>query len=286
MWKASFDEVLNRFELEEVDRCPLCLSNEGSQKWTRNSRINSWLCPACDLVYAEKRLAESEVPGFYQAYNVFQNLVDCQTTMDRYLMYSQDHSFVTSYFSHRLRANILDIGCGHGYFLSLFPQNYVKYGVEIDDKILRGRHQNITFVHTLEEVKNVNFDLIILRGTLPYIRDLRALKNFFDSNLNHGGFIAILTLPNKNSPLAEIQREEWKLYNPIERMNIFSLQSIENFFGGEDSEYAQLATTYPYLETPYANEKADLENFKKILQGENIKIPFWGSVINLIVQRF
>ena len=96
-----------------------------------------------------------------------------------------------------------------------------------------------------------------------------------------GGYLVILSLPNKKAPLAVIQKENWNLYDPLENFNIFSKNSILNIFSNMELK----KINYPYLETPYANEKNDLLNFKNIICGKKIKIPFWGNMIEFIFQK-
>ena len=96
------------------------------------------------------------------------------------------------------------------------------------------------------------------------------------------GYLVILSLPNKNSPLAMIQREKWALYNPIEMINIFSLTSVKKLF----NDYDTCIFEFPYLDTPYANEKTDLEKFIELIENKkNDKFPVWGSMIQIIFQK-
>ena len=141
----------------------------------------------------------------------------------------------------------------------------------------------INFINNLDEINNnEEFDLIIFRGTFQYMRDLNYITKFIDKFLKKNGYLIILSLPNKNSILAEIQRENWGLYNPIEMFNIFSLTSIKKLF----SNYKIIDTEFPYLETPYADEKNDMLKFKELISNnKQEKFPFWGSMMQIIFQK-
>jgi len=108
------------------------------------------------------------------------------------------------------------------------------------------------------------------------------MKDFINNKLNINGYLIILALANKNSPLAEIQRENWGLYNPIEMFNIFSLTSIKSIF----NDYNTINIDFPYLDTPYASEKYDIQKFKDlIVDNKQSKFPFWGSIMQVIFQK-
>ena len=143
------------------------------------------------------------------------------------------------------------------------------------------KYKNIYFINNLDILSDMNFDLIIFRGTFQYIKNIIEIKEFIDKKLKKGGYLVLLSIPNKNSPLAYIQREDWNLYIPLEMFNIFSKNSIINIF--DNLEIKKI--NYPYLETPYASEMSDLLKLKRIMNGEKLKIPFWGSMMEFIFQK-
>mgnify|MGYP001184594205 FL=1 len=64
--------------------------------------------------------------------------------------------------------------------------------------------------------------------------------------------------------------------------NIFSLTSIKKLF----SNYKIIDTEFPYLETPYADEKNDMLKFKELISNnKQEKFPFWGSMMQIIFQK-
>src|SRR3989344_4365619 len=84
-------------------------------------------------------------------------------------MYTQEFGRIGKYFDLKKSGNVLDIGCAKGDFLSLFGDNWNKYGIEICDAAreeARKRNINVDF-----ELKDGFFDLIIFRGTIQHIPD-------------------------------------------------------------------------------------------------------------------
>ena len=43
---------------------------------------------------------------------------------------------------------------------------------------------------------------------------------------------------------------------------------------------------FPYLDTPYADEKNDMIKFKELIsKNKQQKFPFWGSMMQIIFQK-
>lgn len=264
--------------------CPICNKDINLIKWTSNDckTISSSLCKTCDIVFADKILDDSEYVNFYNKYNNNRDIENKELANKRNICYENDLKFINKNCNNF--TNILDIGCGNGIFLSkLIGKN--KTGYDIDTNIIKEnnlKYPNINFINNLIINNNEKFDLIIFRGTFQYMRDLNYITTFIDKFLKKKGYLIILSLPNKNSPLAEIQRENWSLYNPIEMLNIFSLISIKKLF----SNYSVIDTEFPYLDTPYADEKNDIINFRELItNNKQSKFPFWGSMIQIIFQK-
>ena len=266
-------------------KCPICKTANNIKKWTSSeSNESSNECTNCDVVFADNILSESELYTFYEKYNVNRNNDNTKLYTQRQICYKSDKRFIETNCGKKYK-NILDIGCGDGQFLSLFESDK-KTGFDIDKnsiEINKNIYKNILFISDLNEIKKDDmFDLIIFRGTFQYMRDIEFIQKFINEHLIHMGYLVILSLPNKNSPLAMIQREKWALYNPIEMINIFSLTSVKKLF----NDYDTCIFEFPYLDTPYANEKTDLEKFIELIENKkNDKFPFWGSMIQIIFQK-
>lgn len=265
--------------MKKVILCPICNKNDNSKRWTSpfgGLVIHSKECINCDLVFAEEILDDNEFQNYYNKYNNNRDTKKKELAIKRNICYKNDKKFIDK--NCNIFTNILDIGCGNGSFLSLFNCEN-KTGYDIDKNIIienKLKYPNTNFIDNLDEIKgDKQFDLIFFRGTFQYIRDLNYIKEFINKNLIKNGYLVLLSLPNKNSPLAEIQRENWSLYNPIEMFNIFSLSSIKKLFNA----YKIIDIDFPYLDTPYADEKNDMIKFKELISNnKQQKFPFWGGL--------
>lgn len=273
--------------MNKVFKCPICKSNNNIKKWTSPGNtdiISSSECVDCDIVFSDTIILDSKYIEYYNNYNKKREFHNDKKKNLRNLCYINDKKFVNVNCGNEFN-NILDVGCGNGKFLSLFSSQK-KTGFDIDKNIIEQNKKNykdITFIYNLDKInKEEKFDLIIFRGTFQYMRDIDFIKTFIDSKLKNNGYLVILSLPNKNSPLALLQKENWGLYNPIEMFNIFSLSSIKNLF----INYKLLNYEFPYIETPYANEKENNEQFiDLIINKKQHKFPYWGSMIQIIFKK-
>ena len=104
--------------------------------------------------------------------------------------------------------------------------------------------------------------------------------------LKNGGYLCLYSVPNTESPLAIIQRENWVMCNKIEHIQLFNYNAIEFLL---KDKFKIIRIDYPYLQTPYENHKTDLQSFIDIIkniEGAEIKhFPFWGSIMNIIAQK-
>jgi len=270
------------------NKCPLCKTNTDITQWTTDrctEQIPSYECESCDIVFADKVLNNETYIDFYNKYNTTRDTKNQEKEELRKKCYIIDKKFIIDN-STKTFTSVLDIGCGTGKFLSLFDQSQMRVGFDIDKdiiKINKQKYKDMQFVDSLDDIDTTyTFDLIIFRGTFQYMRDIDNIKTFIDNRLTSNGYLAILSLPNKNSPLANIQKEQWSLYNPIEMFNIFSIKAISTIFKNYDIAHID----FPYLDTPYSNEKEDLLKFIDIIKNKNShKFPFWGSMMNIMLKK-
>lgn len=266
--------------------CPICHTCDNVAEWTTNdctNKIKSLECLICDIAFAQNMLSESSYVNFYDNYNSDRDNNKKELELLRKKCYLLDKNFIDENCKSKFNS-VLDFGCGTGKFLSLFDDCSYRLGFDIDSSTIKSNiatYENITFTDDVNEISE-KFDLIIFRGTIQYMRDIEKIKVFVESHLKNNGYLAILSVPNKNSPLATIQKENWSLYNPIEMFNIFSLKSLSTVF----NNFKIINVDYPYINTPYSDEYNDIKKFIDLVKhGKQSKFPFWGSMMNVLYQK-
>ena len=241
-------------------------------------------CDSCNLIYMNHRLAEVEISRYYSSYTDKRNTVSPDLLEKRGRMYEIDRSFVEIFVNN---GSVLDIGCGSGDFISTFPLSITKYGFDIDKPALNVGgvlHPSVKFYNALSEVsEGQTFDCIIFRGTLQYQRDLKQIVKFCQLYLKERGYLILLATPNADSPAACMQRESWVLFNRIEHLYHFTVDTVSTLFQG----FERIHFDYPYIGTPYENQSTDLDNFIALCRGtENqTRFPFWGSMMNVVFRK-
>lgn len=283
---------------EDINICPLC-EGERKEEWCGDS----YKCSDCQLVYVRNRIAENKLVKFYRGYNQDRE-EDTELENKRKIMYQNDYNYIvkhTKSISRDSPVYILDVGCGNGEFLELFnnfaPRTH-KVGIEIDQnsRIYRNKDSNTNIqevyrdfddLNDYSSLKHYKFDIIIFRGTLQYMRDLKRTREFIDNYLSDNGKLFILALPNSESVCYQLFRHKWVLHNPIEHINTFSLSTVSKLFNYLEIENFK----YPYLKTPYAsvrNNTDSLVNLFYNIEETNVnkyKFAYWDNMLNISLKR-
>lgn len=130
------------------------------------------------------------------------------------------------------KGNVLDIGCAYGFFLSEFPNNWNKFGIEIS-KFAASLAQKINpnaKIKSIDIANNVfprqKFDLITMWDVIEHLDKPKNVVSEAYKKLNKGGSIA-LTTGDVDSILAKIQKVGWHLYNPPQHLSYFSGATIK-----------------------------------------------------------
>ena len=271
--------------------CPVCGSRDQSLWDKEKTNLVSYVqCESCSLVFTNKIIANNLHADYFDGFNEARDDGNRIKRANRLAMYNLDYQYVQHFVSQK--GNFLDFGCGSGRFLSMFGGNTQKYGVEFDRSAIeigKTNHPDISFFRNLTEVpKTNNFQCIIFRGSFQYIPNIRPVLESCYSIMNDNAFLVVLSVPNTNSPLAILQRENWIMAVKNEHVNLYCLDALRRLFDGMfDIQHFD----FPYLGTPYENHHEDMQKFIDLCQdndNDNDKkqhFPFWGSLINLVARK-
>jgi len=207
---------------------------------------------------------------------------DKEKARKREEMYGQEMERLQKYFNTKNGGNVLDIGCGTGGFLSLFSDQWQKYGIDISEFAKKEAQKK--GIATDFKLEDNFFDLIIFRGTIQHLPDpiSRIEKCYYW--LKPGGGVVFLATPNANSIC-------YKLFNTLPM-----LDGKYNFFIPSDIVLKQVLANfgfkikgleYPYINTPYASPMNDMLDFiLKLLRIKKAAVfPFYKNMMEVYAEK-
>ncbi len=184
--------------------------------------------------------------------------------------------------SLKKEGRILDVGCGLGKFLELFPVPlWDKYGVDISDVAVQEARSKGIRIKSYDQAYDYPeecFDVIVFRGSLQHLDTPFSVIKRCIALLKPGGWMVFLSTPNSNSLC-------YKLFGTLP-----FLDSHLNFLIPSDTMLRDVLTNfglrvteirYPYLETPYARPVRDHLCFVLRCLGISLPFAFWRNIMEV-----
>jgi len=241
-------------------------------------------------------LNDAGLREYYENYIGRRRLSNDLKMNQRVIQYQSDREFIENYIAI---GRVLDVGCNGGFFLAALSNRFEKHGIEIDPEAVtyaRANHTeyggNILCV-SLDDApyEDAWFDMVTMRGTIEHLPDPIGAIRKVSGLLKTGGFFYIAATPNGESFAAELFRDKWSLYHPVQHIWHFSprtLNLICSKFG-----LKLIAKDFPYLGTPYENVRDDLKVIYETVKLKEsnptaelqISPPFWESMMTLVFEK-
>ena len=260
--------------------------------WAKDEYFKALKCTDCGLVTLDPSLDQDGLNQYYNDY-IGNRFKQKQKFDDRKIQYRIDKIFIENYIN---KGKVLDVGCNGGFFLNTLSENFEKFGIEIDPKAVdyANKEFNVNVIEGeigKDDFEVNSFDLIIFRGVIEHLIDPKLALDRSYQLLKPGGLIYFCATPNLDSFCAEIYREKWNLFHPIEHINIFSVRTLHRLMGVK--RFLLVEERYDYLNTPYENQNND---YKKLTDDINLKNsgrwyevekspPFWGNMMSVIYKK-
>jgi len=280
--------------LEPPRPCPMCRGSE-VEPWGKLGSFEAVRCSGCSHVFMHRVLSDEGLTRYYDDYVSFR-LANPEKMSQRARMYEIDRDFL---LRHVTSGRLLDVGCSSGEFLLVLGQQFDSYGVDRDATAVEMARERGDWLSPRIRLGDFEafadqkepFDVVVLRGVLEHlVEPLRALEHISELVVE-GGVFFITATPNVESPSAELFRERWNQFDPIQHISHFSAshlsRTLAKFGFTLEGQY------YPYLETPYARPEADLEQLLEAARdvdrrsrAEWAQSPaFWGNMMTLVFRR-
>lgn len=152
-------------------------------------------CVSCGFVFCKPIPTESELAAHYEGYG--RNDYLSPVTIKRY------HEILDSFEKYRNTNNILDLGCGIGYFLEIAKQRgWTVYGTEYTEKAVdictgKGIHMHQGVLNPAS-YSGIEFDIVTSFEVIEHINNpISEIKNI-NQILRKGG-VFYFTTPNFNA---------------------------------------------------------------------------------------
>lgn len=200
-----------RKDLRETISCPAC----GSPEVRRAFRLKTFLivdCAACSLRYVQDRVLEDEITRYYK-YEYFHPQNDSSDGYQDYFQIRREREKTFRLYLKKIlpylnrREEVLDIGCGAGYFLNAAKPYFRRInGVDISPEAL-GR-ANPAFHLITSNFQAGLFppgfaDLVVICDLLEHIYHPKDFLRDVTKVLQPQGVVCIVT-PNRKSLLARL----------------------------------------------------------------------------------
>ena len=276
MWEESIENhkkyidshtglFLDKFTI--IRTCPVC----GSKNYTSifSKEGGTYVkCQDCTMVYLNPVFTDEAIIDYYQTNHTEQSEV-VESDTDNFYTNIYNGGIHTIKQNNPNLSNILDVGCSSGTFLDLAKQqNLTTYGVELNKAEFEfvKKKGHIVFNELLEKITfDTKFDAITMWDVFEHIIDgefyLHTMKNLLDEN-----GVIFLQIPSSDALAAKILQEHCNMYDGLEHVNLYGVETIKKLANKCDLEVLSIKTVI--------SEIGVINNF---LNYEN---PYLGNTTN------
>jgi 2-polyprenyl-3-methyl-5-hydroxy-6-metoxy-1,4-benzoquinol methylase len=210
--KKAINRISQKSGWKKVSICPVCKSGKKKLFLTK-FKINIFECQKCLSGFAEF------VP---------RNFDDLYNNNDQFVQDQKDYANsrkyrIETFGKERLEllkkfkknGNLLDIGCGNGWFLETVKKYYNSHGLELNVPMAKftSQHLSINIFDNYKKIKKNFYDIITLFDVIEHVEKPFNYIKYIGRFLKKNGIILIFT-PNKKSVGFLCMRENQNLVIP------------------------------------------------------------------------
>ncbi|HQS58892.1 MAG: hypothetical protein B7Y56_12700 [Gallionellales bacterium 35-53-114] len=285
-------EQFSKWRTIEKDKCIACGSKQFSP-WTTQGSYKAVQCDKCGLIWMNPFVNDEGLGKYYSDYIGRRRLNNDVKMEQRKIQYQTDRDFIEHYISD---GKLLDVGCNGGFFLDVLSKKFEKHGIEIDPEAVAYAKKSYNDFGgnircgALQDApyENATFDVISMRGTIEHMTDPVSAIQKVSQLLKQGGYYFITATPNGDSFAADLYRDKWTLFHPVQHIWHFSpktLSLICSKFGLQ-----LMAKDFPYLGTPYEKVREDVKLVAAAIKLKEknpsvelpVSPPFWENMMSLV----
>ncbi len=281
-------------DLTHLDSCILCDSKINYEWASQPAPFRAVKCADCGFVWMQTQPTPSTLNKYYSNFIGRRRLSNPTKMKQRSLQYEDDKWTLQQYVKE---GRLLDVGCNGGFFLDCLDNTFEKHGIEVDASAVKYAHENFDFGPNVRcgnileaNYQEDSFDVIVMRGTIEHVtKPVKVIKRC-SKLLKKGGFFYITATPNVDSLAAELFRDRWVVFHPVQHLWHFSpktLSSVCDRFG-----MTFVSVTFPYLGTIYENYRSDLAQMSDEITSQEpstlkkkVSPPFFESMMSIIFKK-
>ena len=167
------------------------------------------------------------------------------------LNYLENVAEELEFVRHLPAGNILDVGCGPGWFLAALGDQWKKLGVEVSlSAMMEMDRYGIQNAHDLSLIRPDWADVIICNHVIEHIPDPIDFITDIRRILRPGGWL-ILGTPDFDSPCAQQFGDNYRMLHDPTHCSLFTLESMHRFL--RDHAFTINAVRFPFPDR-YATE--------------------------------
>lgn len=218
-----------------VDRvCPVC-NNPGFVLLFKKSGGIYVRCDRCNMIYLNPVFSDSFLEFYYKHLDTGQSTIISNENSFYKDIYTNGIKKIMSY--HKTVGNILDVGCGDGFFLDMAKGfGFNTFGVELcisDFDMCKKRGHNVS---KILDYKNCFFDVVTMWDVFEHIPDPYVYLNNVFKVLKKDGLLFIQT-PNVGSLAARVLHEHCNMFDGVEHTNLYDIGTISGLFKNLDLKF-------------------------------------------------
>lgn len=276
-------------------KCPVCESDSCKNIFSKEGGMYV-KCEDCSMVYLNPVFKDEAIVQYYQTNHTEQSKVVESDTDNFYINIYNGGLDSIENFGQNL-SNILDIGCSSGTFLDLAKKRNLKtYGVELNKaefEFARNKG-HIVYNQLLDDINfDTYFDAITMWDVFEHIIDGEGTLRSMGNLLNKNGII-FLQIPSADSLAAKIMREYCNMFDGLEHVNLYGVETIKKIANKCNFEIINLKTiiseigvinNYLNYENPYLGNTANTKYIPNLIDEEKIHETLQGYKLQVVLRK-
>jgi len=273
--------------------CPVCKSSNELEIFTKEGG-RYVKCLECTMIYLNPVFTDVAITDYYQSNHSQQSEVVESDTDSFYVnLYNRGLDDIQKILPNI--SSILDIGCSSGTFLGLAKRRELKtFGIELNEKeykFVKAKGHEV-YNDLLENIYfEKKFDVVTLWDVFEHLIDGEFYLNGIKKNLSDKGII-FLQIPSSDSLAAKILREQCNMYDGLEHVNLYGVNTIKKLAHKCGLKVLSLKTViseigvinnYLNYENPYLGSTLNKEFVENVISDKEIHETLQGYKLQIIL---